>query len=374
MANSYIPEGTSVICTLMQKGPNMIGISDRTSYVIHTNKKAPLLNMNDKKISDSFNCKNTSKFWGGLQALCVGIAIGALVVGALAATVLTGGAAAVLFVAVAATLGVSIGAGLTGLYKLAHDCDATKDSQWTLEHPTVRIEGARALLNQSTLNCLKGGKISIIIDPALAIIAAEQIINNNKNEVNAHMASQLVMGIITGATAATPASLVIASPLAIYFYSSGQMDEEERRAKNQENDSLGKQAADATVVQGQVSGAGTVGGFIDGVDQVTKINQALNKEMMEYGSEAAAREAAGDLAGAANASLAKDIASRSYQTPWKGMLKGFGIGIAAGVVNFGLDQWSNNYEDKMHKSSDKISTDVDEFDNLNTIGINAQAI
>ncbi|MCV9930648.1 hypothetical protein OIU83_23535 [Flavobacterium sp. LS1R49] len=147
------------------------------------------------------------------------------------------------------------------------------------------------------------------------------------------------------------------------------MDEEERRAKNQENDSFGKQAADATVVQGQVSGAGTVGGFIDGVDQVTKINQALNKEMMEYGSEAAAREAAGDLAGAANASLAKDIASRSYQTPWKGMLKGFGIGIAAGVVNFGLDKWSNSYEDEMFTQSVKKQVDLEKEDKENNIGI-----
>ncbi|QDP84758.1 DUF4280 domain-containing protein [Chryseobacterium sp. SNU WT5] len=369
MAESYIPETTDVICTLMQKGPNKIGLGDRTSYVTHPGKTAPLLNGNDKKISESFQCKNASKFWGGLQTLCLGIAIGALVVLAVVGTVLTGGALAVLLVAVAGTLLVSASAGVIGIYKTIHDCDVTKDAEWSFLHNTVNIDGAKALLNRSVLNCSKGGKVTIIVDPVIAQSAADQIISNNENEVAAHMTSQFVMGLITGATSATPAALAVASPLAIYSYNNAESTEQAQRLANQDRDSFGRRAADAGKDHLRDTGLGLPGGFVEGVAESTIINQAAQREAIQFGQQAAAREAAGDVAGAANARIAQGAASRVYNTPWKGMLKGLGIGLAAGVVNFGIDQWSNSYEDRMHGNSVFTADQSDIKDGSNSISI-----
>lgn len=96
--------------------------------------------------------------------------------------------------------------------------------------------------------------------------------------------------------------------------------------------------------------------------------------MIEFGQQAAAREVAGDVAGAANMRIAEGMASRSFQTPWKGMLKGFGVGIAAGVVNFGIDYGSNSYEDDMHKGSRNQAQDSDEKDRNNNVGIIAMGV
>lgn len=63
------------------------------------------------------------------------------------------------------------------------------------------------------------------------------------------------------------------------------------------------------------------------------------------------------------------VASRVYHTPWKGMLKGLGIGLAAGVVNFGIDQWSNSYEDRMHTASLDEARATDILDKGNSISI-----
>ncbi len=370
MAESYIPEGTSVICTLMQKGPNKIGlIEGRKSHVLYKGGNAPLLNELDKKIDESFNCKNASKFWGGLQALCVGIAIGALIVAAVAATVLTGGAAAVFLIAAGATAGTSLVAGVVGLYKMAHDCDATKDSQWQLLHDTVKIEGQKAVLNRSFISCNKGGKVTIIIDPVIAQNAAEILINNNENEVAAHMTSQFVMGVITGATSASPAALAVASPLAVYSYADAENKEQEQRSKNQGRDPFWTQAGDAAKDEGRDAALGLPGDFYEEVTEVTANNQAVQREVIEFGQQAATREAAGDAAGALNARIAQQIASNSFKTPWKGLLKGLGIGLAAGVVNFGIDQWSNSFEDRMHKGSRDEIRDSDELDENNNIGI-----
>ncbi|MBC9795075.1 PAAR-like protein [Sinomicrobium weinanense] len=368
MAQSYIPEGTEVICTMMQKGPNKIGIN-RTSYVVHKSENAPLLNKLDKKISDSFQCKNASKFWGGLSTLCAGIAIGALVVAAVAATVLTGGAAAVFIVAAAGTALVSLGAGVTGLYKAAHDCDATLESQWQLLHETVNIDGEQAVLNRSFISCVKGGKVSLIVDPVIAKSAAEQIINNNENEVSAHLSSQFVMGLITGAVSASPAALAVSSPLAIYSYNDAESKEQEQRAQQQERDPFLTRAGDAAKNEARNTTIGLPGGFVENVNEVTKINRSVQSEMIEYGQQAVAREAAGDVAGAANARLAQDIASRSFQTPWKSMLKGLGWGLAAGAVNFGIDEFSNSYEDRMHVQSLDVRDNADRSDSDNNVGI-----
>ena len=114
---------------------------------------------------------------------------------------------------------------------------------------------------------------------------------------------------------------------------------------------------------------GLPGDFYEEVTEVTANNQAVQREVIEFGQQAATREAAGDAAGALNARIAQQIASNSFKTPWKGLLKGLGIGLAAGVVNFGIDQWSNSFEDRMHKGSRDEIRDSDELDENNNIGI-----
>ena len=191
MAESYVPQDTTAVCTMMTNGaPQMIKITS-PSNVMYSTKIQPFLTIRDNKLSGSFQCKAPAKFWGGLQALALGIAIGA-------AIVLTGGAAAVVIVAACA---ISVAAGGVALYKMAHDCDATLDREWQRVHEKVRFNQGKAILNRSYLDCPKKGKITIIMDPVIAQRAADFISSNNNKEAMMQMGSQLVMGVITGVTA-----------------------------------------------------------------------------------------------------------------------------------------------------------------------------
>lgn len=191
MAESYVPQDTTAVCTMMTNGaPQMIKITS-PSNVMYGTKTQPYLTIIDTKLSGSFQCKAPAKFWGGLQALALGIAIGA-------AIVLTGGAAAVVIVAACA---ISVAAGGVALYKMAHDCDATLDVKWLDPHEKVRFNKEKAILNKSYLDCPKKGKIIIIMDPVIAQKAADFISSNNNKEAMMQMGSQLVMGVITGVTA-----------------------------------------------------------------------------------------------------------------------------------------------------------------------------
>ncbi len=199
MAQSFVPEDTNVVCTMMTvPSPQQIKIT-QASNVLFKSKEKPLLTVGDNKISCSFACKSPASFWGGLQALAAGIAIGA-------AVVLTGGAA---LVVVGVACAVSVAAGCTALYKMAHDCDATLEKKWIKPHNRVTFNGEKALLNSSILQCPKGGgTLTIIMNPAIAKQAAEYISSNNNKEVLAQMGSQFVMGFITSATAGTSTIVV----------------------------------------------------------------------------------------------------------------------------------------------------------------------
>lgn len=198
MASSYVPEDSKVICTFMTCGvPQMLQVPPgKTRTIIHTNKKKPLLSIEDKKLSGCFQCQVKASFWGGLQALCLGIAMAALAV----ATVATGGLALVAAgVALAASVS-SIAAGGTGLYSIAHACDQTLSpkSEWNFPHDTVYFNKKKALLNGSVLHCMNGGMLSIVMNPQIAISAASEISTYNMNAVDAQMSSQFTIGLITG--------------------------------------------------------------------------------------------------------------------------------------------------------------------------------
>lgn len=86
------------------------------------------------------------------------------------------------------------------------------------------------------------------------------------------------------------------------------------------------------------------------------------------------REAAGDVAGAANSRLAADIASRSYPSTrsalvGKDFFKGLGKGIAGAVANYLIDRGSDSYELSKADESYFAASDFNKQDNKNNIGI-----
>ena len=235
MAESFIPEGTNIICTNMTGGvPMQIMQQREIAYTVHDAKNKPLLNINDRKLSGSFSCVVPGMLWGGLEALCLGIAIAALAI----AVVATGGLALVAIGVGLAACSIGIGAGITALCKIAHACDATLSSQWQFYHNDVTIEGeeAFALLNKSSLLCNKGGVLQLIIDPVIAASAAIKISDHNMNQFYAQMVSQFSMGLIgtLGSVfwGGSAPGLIISSVLAVPAYFWGEDDDDDTTTNN----------------------------------------------------------------------------------------------------------------------------------------------
>ena len=249
MGQSYVRHGTNVVCTNMTCGtPREIWRVDKDGNVINTASKLPLLNIDDKKISDTFICKMPIKKWGGLLTFLAGVAVGALIV---AAVVATGGVGAVLLSAVAVegwmvgaaiAVGTSaaIYAGYKGVKGVAHDCDNTLESSWNSAHPSVFIEQKKALLNRSYMTCTTGGTINIIVNPEQAKEAALRISEMNTAEIYVQLESKFIQGAISGLTGgANPFALA----LSVGFYTGalnfGGFDFSETDKSNQKSDSLG---------------------------------------------------------------------------------------------------------------------------------------
>lgn len=204
MAQSYIRQGTCIVCSNMTCGvPRKLGVSRKKCTVINGSSTQPILNVDDKKVSECFDCKNPESFWGGLVALCVGICIG-IAIGA--AIVATGGAAAVVMAAYAAAkcaivVTVAVAAVSVVAYTATHDCDASLQGTWKLMHDSVLLNGKPALLNQSYLDCPQKGKILIILNENAASEAAKLISKYNNREVYIQWGTQLLEGCITGLAA-----------------------------------------------------------------------------------------------------------------------------------------------------------------------------
>lgn len=249
MGQSYVRHGTNVVCTNMTCGtPREIWRVDKDGNVINTASKLPLLNIDDKKNSDTFVCKMPIKKWGGLLTFLAGVAVGALIV---AAVVATGGVGAVLLSAVAVegwmvgaaiAVGTSaaIYAGYKGVKGVAHDCDNTLGSSWNSAHPSVFIEQKKALLNKSYMMCTTGGLINIIINPEQAKEAALRISAMNAAEIYVQLKSKFIQGAIGGLTGgANPFALA----LSVGFYTGalnfGGIDFSETDKSNQKSDPIG---------------------------------------------------------------------------------------------------------------------------------------
>jgi Domain of unknown function (DUF4280) len=370
MPNSYVIQSANIICTNMQvTAPLKLGVSRSNPNIINLNKKEYFLTVEDRKINSSFKCKMAAKKWGGLAMLCAGLAIG----GAILLCVATGGLAAPALLALAATAttagvviaatGVVVAIGI-GLYKEAHDCDATLESKWLGFHPTVKFQKKNALLNSSTMKCNIGGMLTIIIDNSIAQKAATFISNNNAKEILAQSLSKFGVGLIGGLTggANIPAvSIAIACDYQFedstnYVYDADKFNSEVGETLTEEGIALG---ADATQE-------------IAEMHRVTKFNQAVTRDMIRYNTDAVNAGIAGNTSRQASRELAADIASRSYRS-YNGMaaLKNIGIGLGGALAGFALEQSVNVYEDNLQTESIKNSESSNKSDSGNSIGVNA---
>jgi len=378
MSKSYIPEDTCVVCTSMTVASPLKLVHIHGGRTYYSDNKKALLNYADKKISESFVCKNAQKFWGGLGSMLLGVAagilIGALIVG-------TGGTALLVLGAIAGVTAVAgTGALIAGKVIAKNDCDVIQVTNWKLYHKTVYIDERNALLQSSILSCSKGGIVSIVPDPIKAQRYASTYADNNNDEIDTHNTWQAIEGLISGITTlGSPYAAAIGLGLGTYFYAKNEPDGLKKQYDMLEGKPVKKQTfaddVNSQLEQEYVNqGVGaTVGGIETTAEilneHVIPVNQALNGEIQRLGSQASAMEAesaalaarglnqeAADVAArAASTRLAQDIASRSYRMPWtpaafKGpaikYAKGLGIGLGAAVVNFFLEQWSNSEENE----------------------------
>lgn len=241
MGNSYIKQGTFVICTNMLSGKKEIGVPDDALRYIFYNgdTNMPILHQQDNKISDTFVCKNPIKKFGGLLSMLAGIVVGAVVLVAVcAATVATGGAALIIMGAILITAAVGSGALM---YSKCHDCDETLSCQWENCHTQVTIEeGKYPILKRSTLICTAcQGIIYLMINADAADKAASYVRKQNRKEIGVQFGSQFLEGFVGGLTGGcTPWGLAIS----VGMYCWGE----------EENPAIGSGTTAEEVVGGQV--------------------------------------------------------------------------------------------------------------------------
>lgn len=347
MAESFVPQDTTAVCTMMTNGaPQMIKVTS-PSNVIYSTKTQPFLTIRDNKLSGSFQCKAPAKFWGGLQALALGIAIGA-------AIVLTGGAAAVVIVAACA---ISVAAGGVALYKMAHDCDATLDREWQKVHEKVRFNQGKAILNRSYLDCPKKGKIIIIMDPVIAQRAADFISNNNNKEVMMQMGSQLVMGVITGVTAGTSVIAVgVTGALTLSLYTPSEAFGDTDFGSNNEGTTSTISAVGSDAVTAGV-GAGLSATHITTEIGGTIINSNVGNAvggLVQYG----AGSATGNVTRSFEGAIRNFIGHRGLKANNYAGYKG----IAGFVANIAIGTFADKYENSLAAGTALKAQKFDESD------------
>ena len=302
MGQSYIREGTNVVCTNMTCGtPQLLLRGAQNGLVINKSSDKPVLNIDAKKISAPFACKMATKVWGGLQSFLLGVAVGAAAVFLVAATIVTCGAAlpaiigailgaiAITSEAVALT-SIAVG-GLAAGYAehkkqegLEHDCDVIMESDWASFHPKVYIENRNALLNKSKMTCKIGGTINIILDPEIAKAAADYISKMNSLEIQKQEKYKFWQGVVSGLTGgATPIALAISIGLytgALDFLNFWNDDSlGETRTSNNGDSPLGNSVKNS--IGTNVYGSG-VGG---GADNAVSAGIDAHKKGVEKGAE-----------------------------------------------------------------------------------------
>lgn len=250
MAQSYIPAGTDVICTEMTGGePAQLGLT-REAKVLYGKEKKPLLNICDKKLSCSLQCRIKQSFFSGLGGLLTGLALGAL---AVTLVVITAGAATPIIIAamgatavLTTSAAVAIGASATYRY-LANECDSSLEGEWSLFHSKVYLEKSNALLERSILTCSKGGVVSLVMDHAKAVELAKMISKTNDEIADKNMWSKFFQGVIgnganallggfEGQAGGAVAAIVIGSGLSVYSYFTNDVDKYRDSNVQKQND------------------------------------------------------------------------------------------------------------------------------------------
>ena len=401
MAQSYIPAGTDVICTEMMGGkPAQLGLT-RQAKVLHSKDK-PLLNICDKKLSCSLQCRIKQTFFAGLGALLVGLAVGAL---AVALVVMTAGAGAVV-VGAALVLDVAGGValGASAAYKyLANECDSSLEGQWSLFHNKVKLEGHNALLERSILTCSKGGIVSLVMNHAKAAELAKMISETNDKIADINSWSKFKQGLIgnisnallagfEGQAGGAVVGVVLGSGLSVYDYMTGgnksyrddnvvkqnnyaklalESDNDQASINTEHNIMTGDDWKDAGI--GTAAGTGYSG--VETVFTITAHNKELGKEAMNFNEKALTYLLNGDMAGANHAWWARDIALDAQKglkdIPkdfWEGMwtgktkafkwnvshkwftLGGIGIGILSSIISNRVEGSDNEEENLLYET------------------------
>lgn len=401
MAQSYIPAGTDVICTEMMGGmPAQLGLT-RTPNVFYGKEKRPLLNICDKKLSCSLQCRIKQMYFSGLSGLLAGLALGALAV----ATMGTGTvvvAAVCAFVALGVGSGVADGAALAYKY-VANECDCTLSGQWSFYHSKVFLDGDRPLLERSILTCTKGGVVSLVMDHAKAVELAKMISAGNEKIKSKNWESKIFQGFVDGASNALLAGLegmgggavfglVVGSGLTTYHYlKGGNGSYRDDNALKQSlyavdvfesDNNKAVLEADHDVLTGQDVGDAATGIVADtgysaceNVMSVTTRNKQLGREAADFTGKAARYANAGNHAMADHAMWAHDLAldaqvgtkevGRDFiKGMWTGKtsvfkwkvsnkwltLSGIGIGILSSILCNYIEACDNDDENEVYKS------------------------
>ena len=415
MAQSYIPAGTDVICTEMTGGePAQLGLT-REATVLYGKEEKPLLNICDKKLSCSLECRIKQTFFSGLGGLLIGLAAGALVVTFVIATAGAGAAVVGAAAAIATTatnvafvtsmallVGGIASCGAATTYKyLANECDSSLEGEWSLFHRKVYLEKSNALLERSILTCSKGGVVSLVMDHAKAVELAKMISETNDKIASKNMWSKFFQGVIgnganallggfEGQAGGAVAAVVIGSGLSVYSYCTSDVDNY-RDSNVQKQNNYAKIALETDDDQASIStnhdvftksdgvavtsvGAGGVvasGG--ETVLNVTTRNKELSREAMKQtdkalehvlkGNQQAANEArkeAGKILG-----RQKGVNLNSFKEIFTGRTRVFkynvhngafiGAGLAIGVLSA---IWNNQIEWGDNKEENKMYEDI----------------
>lgn len=210
--SSYLPQETSVVCTMqMSPTPGKL-LADPTARglsVINSNKDAIMLTKADKILKADFSCKNDWKgpvTWGAFFAgLAVGIALAAF-------TVVTFGVGAIIIGAVA------VAAVATVAYVKSNSVQCNKKLQpWQEVHPTVKFDQNAALTQRSIMTCNVGGVLKPFTSEAAAQGAANEIAWANRADVTLSGVISFIFGASVGYTAGTTGLLTAGGEVAIGY-------------------------------------------------------------------------------------------------------------------------------------------------------------
>ena len=376
MAQSYIPEGTRIVCTEMKTPKNNVVVAYRDSRTVsHTSSTSLLLTKSDLKLQSEFVCNINGKYWGGLKMLSAIVAIGALAI----ATVATGGA--VLVIAATVAIAATATTAVATVAEIAHSCDFTTSSKWIGYHPSVKLNGSNALLQGSNLICSKGGALSLVVDPGVASSAAQKIAENNSKEYQAHINSQSLQGAILAiSSGGDPRSLVVGYPFAVWSYLSGENEKITARKNQIEGVVTGKAEYEKASLftaasEGVLNSAEDA--FRDTAFEATynpKIASALatnGQVIANYpGVVAASSRAAYPMASLRlNSSLYFAAAFKKFDPS---VLKSLGAGFAWGVAGAAVDVGVDEYEEELYKDTLEYFRDTT-IKNVESKGINVKA-